>query len=745
VTFHDFFDSAKYIAACGGYRFPYIRKEFFAGRAKKIKRARLYVSALGFCELYLNGKKITDDLFISPLSQYNRQTPEGVGAPVSYDDYFFDELGYTVYVSVFDVKRFIGKGKNALGIILAGGWYRSDYDKHKLMRNYGDTRVCFKLVIERESGEREIIISDKDCVWKESFLLRAGIFHEEHDERLELFDFSLPDFDWQSWQNAEEKDPPAAEYLVNECPPDRLIKYLSPKLISDNGREKIYDCGENITGFPVIEGKSSAGDRITCIHSEVLEEDNTLNEFHSYDQNSVFISDGRKEHSIRFTWHGFRYFSIATDGDLSALTCKKVALVYADIKNTSRFTCNDDTVNFIYDAYIRSQAENFHCGVPCDCPQIEKKGYTGDGQLLAPLGMLLFDSRKLYKKWLGDISDAQDRKSGFVHYTAPVFVGAGGGPGGWSAAIINVPYEYYRKYGDKEILHSLYPQMKKYVEFMDSAIVDGLINMTNRNNRCLGDWSGPQKPFLPEPFVNSCLYASALMNMTDIAKIIGSADDIPVLESRIKQIKKAIDGNYFDGAMGDYCGNEQGSNAFAVNIGLGNEKTLQNLANRYRELKGFDTGIFGTSVLAKVLFEKGYGDIAVSLYTSKNPVSFYSWRQEGATTLYESWSDARSLNHPMFGSVVLYLFEYLLGIRQRSPGYRSVVINPKPCGEISEAKGRIQTAAGRFFVSFNKKGKKDVFVVKIPKGVLADFEYSNIKFCLKTGKNRIKLPKTGEN
>ncbi len=736
MRFDEIFGKAKYVQATDNYFNPYVRKSFFVNG--EIKSAKLIISILGFAEIYLNGKKITDDLYITTNSQYHRQKAENCSRPEGLP-YFDDELSFTIYASQFDLKDFIKKGKNAFGVIVANGWYWSNKDKYGNLRAYGQPKVAFRIIIEKKSGEIEEIISNTDTKWSESFLTDSGVYHEEQDERKEIFNFSTAEFDDSAWKNMETTLPPEAEYLFEDgCPRNKVIEYAKAKLVKQTENEKIFALDINFTGYPIIEGESAVGDIITCKMGELLDENGDLEEFHSYNQNTIFVSDGRKKHHLRFTWHGFQYISIATTGDLSKLTVKECALVHADIKNTSEFETDNNIINFIYDAYIRSQLQNYQCGVPIDCPQIERRGYTGDGQLLGELGMLLFDSKLLYKKWMRDIADTQDKKTGYVDYTAPSWFGCAGGPGGWSVAIINVPYEYYKRYGDTEPLKTYYQNMLKYVQYMDIETENGLINIHNRKNcRCLGDWSGPYKPFLPEPFVNTCLYIEALNYLIEISKVIGKDEEIPALEQRIKDYKIAVDNTYLDKNTGDYCNNEQGSNAFALNAGLGDERTLNNLNNKYQELKGFDVGIFGLKMLPKILFKNGFGDTALSLYTSENKISFKSMMDEGATTLLEAWENARSRNHPMYGVVVLYLFEYVLGIRQQDfeAGYKKLVINPLSLSALGYVKGSILLDEGKVSVEYKKENGCTKFKVQIPSGIDAKFIFNDKEFALKSGEN----------
>lgn len=733
MEFFDFFRGASYVRSNSSYQFPYIRKSFSIGGS--IKKATLYLSVLGFCEAYINGERVCDDLYITPYSQYNKQERSDVNTYFYTDEFFNDELSYGIYVSEFDVTSFIRQGKNAIGLIVAGGWYRSGLDKHNGFRNYGDTKACFRIIVEYADGTKDEILSDEGAKWKKSFLVESGIFHEEQDETAEIADFSAPDFDDTAWEFVQKVDAPQADYRLNDCPPNRVIRYVTPKFVGFSKYGKIYDAGENVTGYAIIKTTRKCSDVIVCNYGETLGQDGELDLNHSYAQKCVFYTDGRTEHVLRFTWHGFRYFEVSSVNEDEGVDCVKVAVVHADIKNTSSLKTDSEMVNWIYDAYVRTQAENYQCGVPTDCPQIERKGYTGDGQLLAESGMCLFDAKALYKKWMRDISDAQDKKTGFVHYTAPCFVGCAGGPGGWSSAIITVPYFYYQYYGEKEVLESYYPQMKKYVEFMRSETTeDGLILMKKRKSRCLGDWASPCGRLLPTEFVNSCLFVDCLLKMSEIARVIGDeADWLSVAQT----YKKAIDKAFFEPKTGDYCGNEQASNAFALSIGLGDERTKNNLIERYAQLKKFDTGIFGTKILVETLLKLGASDVVYGLWNSDDDGSFKAWKNAGATTLWESWKNARSHNHPMFGAFVKCFFEYVLGIQRVGIGYGKVEIRPLRFEGISKAEGKIQTEAGEIAVTFNRGKSGTQFLIDLPTGVEATFIFENVKETLSVGRNQL--------
>ena len=222
--------------------------------------------------------------------------------------------------------------------------------------------------------------------------------------------------------------------------------------------------------------------------------------------------------------------------------------------------------------------------------------------------------------------------------------------------------------------------------------------------------------------------------------------EVEKVSYRVKYVRDSIfdkyqswSDEYFDKTTGDYCSGEQGANAFAIIAKLGDERTRKNLDRRYSQIKAFDTGIFATKYLPKTLFDLGYSDTAIELYTSTDKVSFNSWIKDGATTLYESWLDTRSLNHPMFGSVVEYLFTDVLGIKQVGCKYKKIIISPKKIKILQRVSGSILTVSGRISVSYKKIDGNVIFEINVPNGVDAQFNYGENVIALKGGTNTINI------
>ena len=418
---------------------------------------------------------------------------------------------------------------------------------------------------------------------------------------------------------------------------------------------------------------------------------------------------------------------------------------------TSHFECDNETLNWIYKTFIHTMLCNLHSGHPSDCPHLERRGYTGDGQLTAHAVFSVMDAEKLYTKWVQDICDGQDLKSGHIQYTAP-YIRSGGGPGGWGCAIVEVPYQLYKHFGDIEYLKKYYGNMRRYIDYLEAHSEFGLVTSDKEGEWCLGDWCGPnilypdrditfhnQQVMLPAPMVNTYFMVKSLQQMCEIAKWIGKEEDISEYEEKIALRKRAITAAYFNTFDGNFVMNVQGANAYAVDLGLGNEKTYENIVDYYTKLGCFDTGIFATDILVRVLFEHGHAELAADLLMNDGAQGYEHWRRIGATTFHEYWDSnrSRSHNHPMFGAPVAYFFEYLLGIKQdkESAGYSLVTIAPMAVSKFGYMKGSMRVPKGEIAVAYEKVDEKVKFDIVIPAGVRAKFQYLEQELILKEGRN----------
>lgn len=724
MNFGELFGSAEWVTCESGCTSPVIKGSFFI---EKPERAEVTVCGLGFFRLWINGREVSEDKFVPVNSQCCKRDLTAFEYPIT------DELSYRTYAVRYDISKFLVGGENDIRAVLGCGWFAQKKRNAEGYTKYGDIKLCYKIDAEDRDGKLYTFVSDEKLLWRQSRITENNIyFGEAHD--MDLSDELTARDGFKKVIKAPAHE---TEFFIQDCPADRVTRTIEPKKLADLGAVSVYDMGENISGYPVVAATED-GAYITVRCSEEINADGTLN-FDSCDPGQIQCDEYRnakkgEECMPWFTWHGFRYFELTNNA--KPVRCE---VVHSDCAVTSAFESDSEMLNWLYDAYIRTQLSNMHSGVPSDCPHIERLGYTGDGQLCCEAAMMLLDSQKFYQKWLEDISDCQSTDNGHVQHTAP-FMGGGGGPAGWGGAIAVVPYEMYKIYSDRETFRRYLPKILRYFDYLDSRSSDGLVCREEQGGWCLGDWCTPEPIAICEPFVNTALCVKQMLMTKEAAEAIGEKETAQMLGRRIEEKRQAILNAYYSPQTGSFIGDVQGANSFATDIGLGGERTYENTRKKYSAADSFDTGIFGTDILTRVLFERGDATTAFRLLTSEGKGSFYNMKKQGATTIWENWDGERSHSHPMFGAATRYLFSFILGITQEktSAGYEHILIAPQIPDGLNYASGHITTVHGKISVTFKRTESEADFYVTVPQR--ARFTYgSDCEFELRDGENHIHI------
>lgn len=676
-----FCKASKWLGCEKSYSAPIVIKNF---NAKNIETAVIDICGLGYYELFLNGNRVGDEYFKPAVSDYSERDFSTWAYPLP------DKTSHTIYYNSYDVTKYLKDGNNTLAVMLGNGFYRQTRRTCEGNTKFGDELLLRYDLRLKENGTVSRIYSDGSEWVVESFIKENNLFYgETHD--YSAFDFSL----LHGNVNADVErvhilPAPKAKLLKQRCKNDVVCKTIFPTVVKKTDESVIYDVGENISGFVCFKAKT---DCVTIRHAEEMK-DGAL-DFAStggnwqVSANTYLNAQGKTVHPW-FSWSGFRYFEIFGEADEI-----QAWFIHSDVKATAEFTCGNENINWLFDAYLRTQLGNMHGGVPSDCPHRERLGYTGDGQLTAENTMLLTNSRTFYEKWIQDIADCQDVESGHVQHTAPLF-GGGGGPGGWGCAIVIVPYTYYKIYGDLHILKKYYKNMLEYLRCMKGFSENGLIVKEREKGWCLGDWGTPESVLLPPPFVNTFYYIRSMEIVEKISKLIGK----PVhFRQEIEHSKAAIQENYFQTETGNYCGGVQGANAFALTLGLGDRRTKENLLKQYRTEKVLDTGIFGTDILMEYLTQNGEIQLLYELLCAEKYPSFGYMKAKGATTLWEAWCGDHSHNHPMYCGCIKQLFYGLLGI-QADVAFRNVTLTPKYIDGIGFIHAKLKLPSGTLRIQY---------------------------------------------
>lgn len=708
------------------YPAPYFRKEFAI--AKKIKQAKVYVSGLGFYELYINGKKIGDQVLAPAVTNYDER-------PLKKLLYHYDDQStQRVLYNTFDVTGNISQTKNAIGILLGNGWYNQRDRTVEGTLWYDLPKVILQLEITYTDGSTAVIASDN--TWKTTTgpLLKDGIFTgENYDARLELNGWDKTAYDASKWKPAIFVKPPTGALQVQQAPFDKVTRTLTPTF---NGKTKdsvyTYHLDETLSGWAAITVKGKAGDRVKIRY--ISEEGDDYGQFDTY----TLKGGDTETWEPKFTWHAFRKIEVVSQGVV--LDAKSIVIkdVHTDVAANGTFECANPLLNKINTAYLKTQLANLHGSLSSDCPHRERLGYTGDGQVAMESALLSFDMPQFYRKWFNDMDDARNHKTGFVTHTAP-FAGGGGGPA-WGSAYVIMPWLYFNYYGDTTLLRHHYAGMKQWVEYLQTRTdAKGLITREEPNGWCLGDWCTPDKVQIPEPFVNTAYYYHVTSLMAKTAAILGKKDDEAVFKTLAQQIKTDFNNAYYKPATNSYWEGRQGSDVLALSFGLVPQEkyalVFAALLNHLEKLNyHFDTGILGTPLLLKVLAENDRDDIAYKIMAQEKGIGFGYLLGDKNSTLWETWKGGGSHTHPMFGSVVAWLYSSIGGIKTDTgnPGLKHFIIAPKPVARLTFCRSSYNSLYGKIRSEWkrNADGSIDV-LIEIPPNTSATFVLPNGKTMLK--------------
>ena len=703
---------AKWVSASPDCEAPVFRSKLT--RTPDCEKAVISICGLGFFELYINGQKVGNDLLVPAWSDYEPRENRRLLYPLNED------RTHRIYYLDYDITPYLHEGENDLEVWLGNGWYNQHVRNIEGDLWYGIPKLAYSIEMTARDGSKSWQDSAETLTWQIGPIYFNNVYFGEKWDYARLNDAVPQPVTVVPWTDSP--------LYLQTCPADRETAVLTPTLVKREGERCIYDAGINQTGYVCCKGLGHVTIRYAENLDAARELDYTTTGGNEQIQCDEYTTDVRRTLKPHFSIKGFRYFEITGDAE-----DVQVVTVYADIPVTSRFSSDNENLNWLYETYIRTQRNNTHHGVVSDCPHRERLGYTGDGQLCCKAGMMLLGSRELYRKWIRDIMDCQDVNTGHVQHTAP-FYGGGGGPGGWGGAVVTVPWQFYRQFGEQDVLAECWPHMLKWFGYMQRHCEGNLVTTEEKDGWCLGDWCAPEKIIIPEPLVNTYYYIRAMEFMLTIGAILGDDSHTAQITSQLDASRQAMKDTYYHKPLGMV----QGGEAFLVDLGLTEPKDMAALAAKYYALGAFDTGIFGTYILIQVLINHGYADLAYKLLTSEAEGHSFGWMKNcGATTIWEDWRTGpwSSHDHPMFGAVTECLFSGFLGISAAAPGYGAIRIAPQMPSGINRMEGSIETVSGTISVRFDRTQEKP-YTVTVP-DVPATFVLDGREIALTAGENRL--------
>jgi|GEM_PF-66267 len=664
---------------------------------KPVSAAHVYIAAMGYFELSVNGKKVSDDYFVPNFTNFTHRD-RLAEYPIVIDNNF---SGYRVMYLKYDVDSLLMAGNNRISVRLGDGFARSS--THWVC-SYGEPRVlCSLEICHTDSTTRRVCTGEG---WREhpSKIVMDGVYDGE------IFDANV---DESLSRAARIVDAPAGVLTPHMAPVDRIVERFRPVSLEKTGtRRWLVKFPEEISGWIALKGFTAPqGDTVKVVyHSE------------SPQGVQMYVSDGQMaDYAPRFTWFVFSEAEI--EGlDSLGLSNLEAQAVSTDVRTSARFESSDSDVDRILKIWRRTQIDNMHGGVASDCPHRERSPYTGDGQCAMQTVLDYFDAAPFYRKWIRDMRDAQNPSTGYVPNGAPWQPGCGGGVA-WGVAMSLMPWDYYVEYGDREELGVNYTAMTAQLDYMRRwETPEGTMFSKRANTGAseplywlnLGDWCAPgQLP--PDELVHTFYYWMAADRCARAAKALGKKQEHKEYMAMRRRIGRAFTEKFFDRkaqSFGDF-----GGNVFALRMELPEKYRRAALAALEKEIvENHDghihTGIFASRFLFEVLAENGRADLAHSVMTAKGFPGYMHWLDQGATTMWENWNGADSHNHPMFGGGLTWLKKSLAGIKadESAPGWRHFTVAPADCAGMDTVCYTGRTPYGEIGVRYRRGENLTVIV-----------------------------------
>jgi alpha-L-rhamnosidase len=691
---------------------PYLRKSFEV--KSPVQRAVLYVTALGLYEVHINGQRVGDHVLAPDWTDYRRR----------------------VRYQTFDVTGLLKRGGNAMGALLADGWF-SGHIGNGGYEFYGrQPAFLAQLEVTYQDGQTERIVTDDSWRMHGSPIISSDfMLGEDYDARLEIKGWDKPGLDESQWSAVGVREESALQLDPQVMPPVRELFKLSPKTIKTSGPGSwICDLGQNMVGVVRLKVSAPAGTRITLRHAEMLNPDGTLYTANLRGAPSidhyVCHGGGGEIWQPRFTFHGFRYVEISGLARRPAKDAITGIVIGSDTPRTGEFACSDARLNQLESNIQWGQRGNY-ISIPTDCPQRDERlGWMGDAEVFIHTASYNADVAAFFTKWLVDVDDAQSPAGAFSNVSPNPSNDKGGVPA-WGDAGVICPWTIYEMYGDRRVLERHLPAMIKWVDFLKSHS-DGLIRDRDRGED-FGDWLSIHAD-TPKDLIGTAFFAYSTHLLAKSCRVLGRETEADKYDQLFADIKTAFNQRYVT-RDGHVQGETQCSYAMALKFDLLPED-LRPQAGQYLaadiKAKGghLSTGFIGVSYLLPVLTQAGQADTAYGLLQQDTFPSWLFSVKQGATTIWERWDGwtpekgfqnpgMNSFNHYSLGSCGEYLFGFIGGIRPASPGFKTILIDPVIRDGLTWAKTSFASIHGKIATAWKVKGNRLTLEVVVPANTTA--------------------------
>ncbi len=709
--------NAEWIGSPDSVTAPYYRHSFHLDAVPK--GASLYLAALGYFELFINGEKVGEEVLAPAVSNFSVRN----------------------YYKTYNVASYLKEGKNSIGIWMGTGWYSPGLPG--VNHNSPVVRAQLKIAGKTEPS----VVTNRSWETKASArsLLgewRWGKFGGE------LVDARLIDPKWwnaesstKGWKPVVMVDVADVPCSAQKCRNNVKLEEIAPVSIEQlDDTTVMVDFGTNLTGMLSMRFRQLDSAQKITIHYADLdgrdpEEAWRLNMaykgFAIYNQRDEFISSGETEERFTnvFNYHGYRYALIE---GLTYLPQKEdlVAIpIETEVPETGSFSCSNDLYNRIHKMVRWTYRALNLGGQTVDCPQRERLGY-GDGQTIMDVGCYNFNASTLYTKWSQNWWDEQEG-DGFVPFVAPTPHLTGGGPG-WGAMCIMVPWKTYLFYKDTSLLKTGYPFMKKYIDYLSAHSDEGILQdiFPGEKWHNLGDWVPPRRGMDKSQWVdddsrrffNNCYRIHLLQVMMQVGGILGKTDDVTVFDHELRMAQKAVHENWFNPEETSYANGEQPYLIFPLQTGVTPDELKNAVFEKYIQTMvvtdngHLNTGMIGTQITFDYLLENNHNDLIDMMVNQKTYPGWGYMIEKGATTCWEQWNGYFSQIHSCFPYIGGWFYRGLAGIGwdPENPGFKNIILRPALVKSVDWVKCNYESPYGKIVSNWKIEADQFNWDVTIP-------------------------------
>lgn len=685
---------------------------------KPISQARLYVTALGLYEAYLNGERIGDEYLTPYCNNYHQW----------------------LQVQTYDITAQLAKG-GRMEIWLGNGWYKGRFcfvsDDHNAPGHYGqEWGLLAEVHVTYKDGTQAVFGTD------ESWKVRRGPIVDSNLYDGEIWDATLADTESEPVSLYTGRLPSLHDRLSL---PVRIQRQLAPveKIVTPRG-EQVLDIGQNQAGIFSLRVHEPRGKTVKIRVGEIMQEgcfyrDNLRSALAEY----TFVSDG-KEHTIipHFTFYGYRYVCIEGVDDVKPDDFRALVL-HSDLDVAGTITTGNHWINQLLSNVGWGMLSNF-IDVPTDCPQRdERMGWTGDAQVFSSTACFYRDCYAFYRKYLYDMKTEQGEMNGAVPVVIPRFqLDEPDGSAVWGDAACIIPWNVYRYYGDPSILEQCFDGMKMWVDFITRTDGD---HMGWRTHFHYGDWLGLDNPNPDEitlggtdnAFIADVYYRHSAVLVAKAARVLGKEQEAQEYEALSDRLLQRIRDEYFT-PTGRLAVETQTAHVLALAYGLSPDvqRTRADLRRQFeRSGNRLRTGFTGTPLLCPVLSENGMDDLAYQVLLREDYPGWIYQIKLGATTVWERWNSLlpdgtisstgmNSFNHYAYGSIAEWIWRRCAGLQplESAPGFTRVRICPMPHRAIGKVEAAYQSASGLWKIGWEIDGDQLTVRFTVPFGCTAEVE-----------------------